>query len=83
MRVVVRQGFYCTYKCFTYDTWNVCTTDTGDFKDLINICLLSLHFLSRDITACKNNQQDTDGRLQSLADPVSALCKEVSTPVSS
>ena len=39
--------------------------------------------LSRDITACKNNQQDTDARLQSLVDSVSAICKEVSTLVSS
>ena len=35
--------------------------------------------LSRDITACTNNQQDTDGRLHSLADSVSAFCKEMST----
>ena len=44
---------------------------------------VAMSTMSRDITACKNNQHDTDNRLKSLADSVSELSKEMSTLVSS
>ena len=47
-------SLHSTYKCFPYDASNVYTTETGDYKDFINICF-AVHFLIYIIARCHGN----------------------------
>ena len=58
-------------------------TDPNNLPIFIDFNHVDISTISRDITVCKNNQHDTDDRLKSLADLVSALSQQMSTLVSS